>query len=92
MIAPGDAVLLDHRGYVAVDRGATDCPYPYLQDLVAGRYRVPWEDQVEVPFSAGGVSRPAAVNGHDDLPGGGQEIFPGWPSSSPRTTRYLTRQ
>ncbi len=35
-----------HRGYVAVQGGATDCPYTYMQDLVSGRYRVPWEDQV----------------------------------------------
>ena len=35
-----------HRGYVAVKGGATDCPYTYMHDLVAGRYRLPWEDQV----------------------------------------------
>ena len=39
---------LGHRGYVAVRGGATDCPYTYMTDLAAGRYRVPWEDQVEV--------------------------------------------
>jgi len=38
---------LGHRGYVAVKGGATDCPYTYMQDLVAGRYRVPWEAEVE---------------------------------------------
>ncbi|MHB8921056.1 MAG: formamidase [Halothiobacillus sp.] len=37
-----------HRGYVAVDGGAGDCPYTYMQDLVAGRYRLPWEDEVAV--------------------------------------------
>jgi formamidase len=37
---------LGHRGYVAVEGGARDCPYTYMQDLVAGRYRVPWEDDV----------------------------------------------
>ncbi|MDB4980779.1 MAG: hydrolase, carbon-nitrogen family, partial [Myxococcales bacterium] len=37
---------LGHRGYVAVAGGATDCPYTYMHDLVAGRYRVPWEDEV----------------------------------------------
>ncbi len=26
--------------------GAGDCPYTYMQDLVAGRYRLPWEDEV----------------------------------------------
>jgi formamidase len=35
-----------HRGYVAVKGGAQDCPYTYMQDLVAGRYRLPWEDEV----------------------------------------------
>ena len=37
---------LGHRGYSAVAGGATDCPYSYMHDLAAGRYRVPWEDQV----------------------------------------------
>ena len=37
-----------HRGYVAVPGGATDCPYTYMQDLVAGRYRLPWEDEVQI--------------------------------------------
>ncbi|MBP6815832.1 MAG: formamidase [Burkholderiaceae bacterium] len=36
-----------HRGYVAVRGGAQDCPYTFMQDLVAGRYRLPWEDEVE---------------------------------------------
>lgn len=39
---------LGHRGYVAVAGGAQDCPYTYMKDLVAGRYRVPWEDRVEI--------------------------------------------
>jgi integrase len=37
-----------HRGYVAVKGGAQDCPYIYMRDLVAGQYRLPWEDDVEV--------------------------------------------
>ena len=37
---------LGHRGYVAVTGGARDCPYTFMQDLVAGRYRLPWEDEV----------------------------------------------
>ena len=37
-----------HRGYVAVKGGAQDCPYSYMRDLVAGQYRLPWEDEVEV--------------------------------------------
>lgn len=39
---------LGHRGYVAVAGGARDCPYTYMTDLAAGRYRLPWEDQVIV--------------------------------------------
>ena len=35
-----------HRGYVAVQGGAQDCPYTYMRDLVAGRYRLPWESEV----------------------------------------------
>jgi formamidase len=37
---------LGHRGYVAVAGGARDCPYTFMQDMVAGRYRLPWEDEV----------------------------------------------
>jgi formamidase len=37
-----------HRGFVAVAGGAQDCPYTYMRDLVAGRYRLPWENQVRV--------------------------------------------
>lgn len=37
-----------HRGYVAVKGGAQDCPYTYMQDLVKGRYRLKWEEDVEV--------------------------------------------
>jgi formamidase len=39
---------LGHRGYVAVRGGAADCPYTYMRDLVAGRYRLPWESEVQV--------------------------------------------
>ena len=35
-----------HRGYVAVQGGAQDCPYTFMRDMVAGRFRLPWEDQV----------------------------------------------
>jgi formamidase len=35
-----------HRGFTAVKGGAQDCPYTYMQDLVAGRYRLPWEAEV----------------------------------------------
>lgn len=39
---------LGHRGFTAVAGGAQDCPYTFMQDMVAGRYRLPWEDQVKV--------------------------------------------
>jgi formamidase len=39
---------LGHRGYTAVKGGAGDCPYTFMQDLVNGAYRLPWEDQVQV--------------------------------------------
>jgi len=39
---------LGHRGYVAVDGGSGDCPYTFMQALVAGNYKLPWEDQVVV--------------------------------------------
>lgn len=35
-----------HRGYVAVAGGAQDCPYTYMQDLINGSYRLPWEAEV----------------------------------------------
>ena len=34
------------NAYVAVAGGAGDCPYTFMHDLVAGRYRVPWEAEV----------------------------------------------
>lgn len=37
---------LYHRGYVAVKGGAQDCPYTFMQDMVAGRYALPWSVQV----------------------------------------------
>ncbi|MGI1661927.1 formamidase [Palleronia sp. KMU-117] len=39
---------LGHRGFTAVKGGAQDCPYTFMQDLVAGQYRLPWEDEVRV--------------------------------------------
>ncbi len=39
---------LGHRGYVAVKGGAMDCPYTYMTDLAAGRYRLPWDGKVKV--------------------------------------------
>ncbi len=41
-----------HRGFVAGRGGARDCPYTYMRDLAAGRYRLPWEDKVQVTDGA----------------------------------------
>jgi formamidase len=43
-----DIYQFGHRGYSAVKGGAADCPYKYMHDLAAGRYRLPWEDSVQV--------------------------------------------
>jgi len=37
-----------HRAYTAVKGGARDCPYTFMQDMVAGRYSLPWEKEVKV--------------------------------------------
>ena len=42
-----------HRGFSAIAGGATDCPYTYMHDLAAGRYRLPWEDSVRVTDGTG---------------------------------------
>jgi formamidase len=39
---------LGHRGYVAVKGGAQDCPYTFMRDLVAEKYRLPWDSEVAV--------------------------------------------
>ena len=39
---------LYHRGYVAVQGGAMDCPYTFMQDMVAGRYKLPWDASIQV--------------------------------------------
>ncbi len=51
-----------HRGYVAVQGGAQDCPYTYMHDLVAGTHRLPWEDEVvHVDGTSCGFAPPTAV-------------------------------
>ena len=48
-----------HRGYTAVAGGAGDCPYTYMSDLAAGRYRLPWDADVAVTDGTGcGFPRP----------------------------------
>ena len=44
---------LYHRGYVAVKGGAQDCPYTFMQDMVAGRYALPWKVDVTDGTSCG---------------------------------------
>jgi formamidase len=44
---------LYHRGYVAVKGGAQDCPYTFMQDMVAGRYKLPWKVSVTDGTSCG---------------------------------------
>jgi formamidase len=44
---------LYHRGYVAVKGGAQDCPYTFMQDMVAGNYRLPWKVEVTDGSSCG---------------------------------------
>jgi formamidase len=53
---------LGHRGYAAVKGGAQDCPYTYMHDLVAGRYRLKWEDDVEVTDGTScGLAKPTRL-------------------------------
>jgi formamidase len=53
-----------HRGYVAVKGGAGDCPYTYMNDLVTGRYRLPWEDDVvHTDGTARGFATPDRIFG-----------------------------
>ena len=62
---------IGHRGYTAVEGGAQDCPYTYMHDLVAGRYRLPWESEVkQTDGTSSGFKRPTrhykpAATGHD---------------------------
>jgi formamidase len=44
---------LYHRGYVAVKGGAQDCPYTYMHDMAAGRYKLPWPVEVTDGTSCG---------------------------------------
>ena len=48
-----DRNILRVKGYVAVKGGAQDCPYTYMTDLAAGKYRLPWEDEVKVTDGTG---------------------------------------
>jgi formamidase len=55
---------LAHRGYVAVKGGAQDCPYTFMQDMVAGTYKLPWEDEVvHVDGTSCGFAAPERIFG-----------------------------
>ena len=55
---------LGHRGFTAVKGGAGDCPYTFMQDLVAGQYRLPWEATVKVTDGTpSGFSPPTRLYG-----------------------------
>ena len=59
---------LGHRGFTAVAGGARDCPYTFMQDLVAGRYRLRWEDEVvHVDGAAYGFPKPTRRYGEKKL-------------------------
>jgi formamidase len=65
---------LYHRGYVAVKGGAQDCPYTFMQDMVAGRYALPWKVEVTDGTSCGFASPTRSY--------GGAEVNPVVPGSS----------
>ena len=44
---------LYHRGYVAVKGGAQDCPYTFMHDMVAGKYKLPWDVELTDGTSCG---------------------------------------
>lgn len=55
---------LGHRGFTAVKGGAQDCPYTFMQDMVAGQYKLPWEDKVQVKDGTScGFPEPARLYG-----------------------------
>lgn len=53
-----------HRGYSAVKGGAMDCPYTFMQDMVAGTFRLPWEAQV-VTTDGSAFGFPTPTRAHD---------------------------
>ncbi|MEY8880569.1 formamidase [Donghicola sp. XS_ASV15] len=56
-----------HRGYVAVKGGAMDCPYTYMTDLAAGKYRLPWEDEIKITDGTSeGFEAPTRLFGEKD--------------------------
>jgi formamidase len=55
---------LGHRGFTAVAGGAGDCPYTFMTDLAAGKYKLPWEDHVRVTDgTSSGFAKPTRAYG-----------------------------
>jgi formamidase len=55
---------LYHRGYVAVKGGAQDCPYTFMQDMVKGTYKLPWDSDIkEKDGNSCGFAPPTRVYG-----------------------------
>jgi formamidase len=36
------------RGYVAYPGGEKECPYTWVKDFAAGKYRLPWEEKIKI--------------------------------------------
>lgn len=50
-------------------RLARDCPYTFMTDLAAGRYRLPWEDEVtHVDGRSCGFAEPTRQYAGSELP------------------------
>jgi formamidase len=60
---------LGHRGYVAVQGGAGDCPYTYMRDLVNGRYAQAEDDTVAVRDGSSCGFDPPTTRYVDEFPG-----------------------
>ena len=59
---------LYHRGYVAVKGGAQDCPYTYMHDMAAGRYKLPWPVEVTDGSSCGFAAPTRSYRGPEAHP------------------------
>lgn len=66
-----------HRGYVAVQGGAMDCPYTFMQDMVAGRFEWPWEAGVVHTDGTGcGFEKPTRRHAPDNLKPAAGSVLP----------------
>jgi formamidase len=53
-----------------------DCPYTFMRDMVHGRFRLPWEDEVvHIDGTSCGFAPPTRRHDpHNMLPGAGGEL------------------